>query len=205
MRNPAVVGDSVGEWIEIHNPTAADVDLDGWAIDDGASDFHTIRDTLVVAAGGYVVVGRSIDTARNGGAPVDYAYRGSFVLGNGADSVALLDAHGISVDEVSWDNGSTWVRPNGASMARVDSGWCESGPQFGNGDRGTPGAANDCAPLPHRDVVINEVHKDPNAVSDTAGEWLELYNATDHRSTSTAGCSATTITTPTRSRPADHC
>ena len=41
MRNPAVVGDSVGEWIEIHNPTAADVDLDGWAIDDGASDFHT--------------------------------------------------------------------------------------------------------------------------------------------------------------------
>ena len=55
MRNPAVVGDSVGEWIEIHNPTAADVDLDGWAIDDGASDLHTVRGSLVVAAGGYVV------------------------------------------------------------------------------------------------------------------------------------------------------
>ena len=50
---------------------------------------------------------------------------------------------------------------------------------FGAGDRGTPGAANDCTPLPHRNVVINEVHSDPNAVSDTAGEWLELYNATD--------------------------
>ena len=95
MRNPAVVGDSVGEWIEIHNPTAADVDLDGWAIDDGASDLHTIRDSLVVAAGGYVVIGRSTDTARNGGAAVDYSYRGSFVLGNGADSIALIDAHGI--------------------------------------------------------------------------------------------------------------
>jgi hypothetical protein len=179
MRNPAVVGDSVGEWIEIHNPTATDVDLEGWAIDDRASDFHIIRGSLVVGAGGYVVIGRSTDTARNGGAPVDYSYRGSFVLGNGADSIALLDAHGLTVDEVSWDRGATWIRPNGASMALVDGRWCESGPQFGSGDRGTPGAANDCTPLPHRDVVINEVHTDPNAVSDTAGEWLELYNATN--------------------------
>ena len=179
MRNPAVVGDSVGEWIEIHNPTSADVDLDGWAIDDGASDFHTIRDSLVVRAGGYVVIGRSTDIARNGDAPVDYSYSGSFVLGNGADSIALLDAHGIPVDDVSWDSGATWIRPNGASMALGDGGWCESGPQFGNGDRGTPGAPNDCTPLPHRDVVINEIHTDPNAVSDTAGEWLEVFNATD--------------------------
>ena len=125
------------------------------------------------------MIGRSTDTARNGGATVDYSYGGSFVLGNGADSIALLDAHGLAVDEVSWDRGATWIRPNGASMALVDGGWCESGPQFGAGDRGTPGAANDCTPLPHRDVVINEVHIDPNAVSDTAGEWFELYNATD--------------------------
>ena len=179
MRNPAVVGDSVGEWIEIHNPTTADVDLDGWAIDDGASDFHTVSGSLVVAAGGYVVVGRSIDTTRNGGAAVDYSYRGSFVLGNGSDSITLRDAHGVTVDEVSWDSGATWMRPNGASMALVDGSWCESGPQFGDGDRGTPGAANDCTPLPHREVVINEIHTDPNAVSDTAGEWLELYNASD--------------------------
>ena len=179
MRNPAVVGDSVGEWVEIHNATTADVDLAGWAIDDGASDFHTIRDSLVVVAGGYVVIGRSTDTARNGGAAVDYSYRGSFVLGNGADSIALIDAHGIQVDEVSWDSGAEWIRPNGASMARVDGSWCESGPQFGGGDRGTPGTANDCTPLPHHNVVINEVHTDPHAVSDTAGEWLELYNATD--------------------------
>ena len=27
--------------------------------------------------------------------------------------------------------------------------------------------------------MINEIHLDPNAVSDTVGEWLELYNATD--------------------------
>ena len=64
-------------------------------------------------------------------------------------------------------------------MALLDGGWCESGPQFGSGDRGTPGTANDCTPLPHVAVVINEVHIDPNAVSDTAGEWIELYNATD--------------------------
>ena len=85
MRNPAAVGDSVGEWIEIHNPTNADVDLDGWAIDDGASDVHIVHGSLIVPAGGYVVIGRSTDTTRNGGASVDYSYGGSFVLGNGAD------------------------------------------------------------------------------------------------------------------------
>jgi hypothetical protein len=178
MRNPAAVGDSAGEWIEIHNPTTADVDLEGWAIDDGASDLHIVRGSLSVPAGGYAVIGRSTDTSRNGGAGVDYSYGGSFVLGNGADSIALHDAHGRPVDEVGWDDGATWIRPNGASMALLDQGWCESGPQFGAGDRGTPGTVNDCTELPHLAVVVNEVHTDPNAVSDTAGEWIELYNAT---------------------------
>ncbi len=30
------------------------------------------------------------------------------------------------------------------------------------------------------DVVINEIMQDPAAVSDTAGEWFEVYSATDH-------------------------
>src|SRR4029079_8322436 len=43
-------------------------------------------------------------------------------------------------------------------------------------DLGTPGAANDCSPLPHPNVVISEIHLGPAAVSDTTGEWIEITN-----------------------------
>ncbi|MEO6571997.1 MAG: lamin tail domain-containing protein, partial [Ilumatobacteraceae bacterium] len=177
MRNPFVVRDSVGEWLEIENPTDHDVDLDGWALGDDDSDHHVIRDAVVVPANGSIVLGRSTDPSLNGGAPVAYSYGDAIVLGNRADEIVLADPHGRTVDAVRWDSGSEWIRPNGASMALLDGAWCVSGPQFGSGDLGTPDAPNDCTELAHDDVVISEVHIDPAAVSDTIGEWIELTNA----------------------------
>ncbi len=176
MRNPAAVSDSRGEWFEIHNPTGADVDLKGWSFGDNTSDFHFIRESLIAPANGFVVLGRSTNTETNGGARVDYSYGGSVVLANNADSLELFSQHGQLVDSVAWDDGEVWMRPNGASMAVVDGSWCESGPQYGRGDRGTPGTANDCTPLAHAPIVISEVHIDSAAVSDTVGEWIELTN-----------------------------
>ena len=51
MRNPAAVGDSNGEWFEVHNTTAAPVNLAGWTITDDASDRHVIKGSLVVPGG----------------------------------------------------------------------------------------------------------------------------------------------------------
>ncbi|MBK5332632.1 MAG: lamin tail domain-containing protein [Ilumatobacteraceae bacterium] len=176
MRNPAVVGDSHGEWLELHNTTAAPVNLAGWTLTDGASDRHTIKGSLVVPADGYLVLGRDTNRDANGGAPVAYSYGDGFVLSNDNDGIILTDQYGQRVDEVRWQATDS-PRPNGASIALLDGKWCESGPQFGRGDRGTPGAANDCTQRPHLDVVINEVHIDPAALSDTVAEWFELYNA----------------------------
>jgi len=175
MRNPAAVGDSDGEWFEVHNTTSAPVDLAGWTLTDGASDRHVIKGSLPVPADGYVVLGRDADTTRNGGVHVDYAYGSSFVLSNDTDAIILSDQYGQKVDEVHWQ-AHVEPRPNGASIALVDGQWCVSGPQFGRGDRGTPGAANDCTQHPHLGVVIDEVDMDTKFVSDTAGEWFELYN-----------------------------
>jgi hypothetical protein len=156
-----------------------------------------VRSSVVVPAGGYAVLGRSTDITRNGGAPVAYAYGNSFVLSNNTDRIILRDRYDQLVDEVRWAKGDGWPRPNGASVARVDAGWCVSGPQFGFGDLGTPGVANDCTPLPHVDVVISEIHADPDAVSDTTGEWFELTNRSTAGRPRTAGCSATTTPTST--------
>ncbi len=176
LRNPAAVGDSVGEWFEVHNTTPDPVNLAGWTLTDGASDRHVIKGSLVVAADGYLVLGRDTDVQRNGGATVAYSYGDSFVLSNDTDGIVLTDQYGQRVDEARWQ-AAVEPRPNGASIALVDGTWCESAPQFGRGDRGTPAAANDCSPRPHRGVVINEVHLDPKALSDTVAEWIELYNA----------------------------
>lgn len=177
MRNPAAVSDSDGEWFELRNATPDDVDLRGWSVGDGDSDLHVIETSVVLPAGGYAVLGRSADASRNGGAVIDYAYADSVALTNDADTLSVSDQYGQPVDTVRWDR--AWLRPNGASVANVPDGWCVSGPQYGLGDLGTPGAPNDCTPLEHRDVVISELHVDPRGASDTVGEWIELTNHAD--------------------------
>ena len=78
MQNPSAVGDDAGEWFEIHNPTGAAVDIDGWTIRDDGSDTHLINNggPLLVPAGGYVVLGNNADSGTNGGVTVDYSYNG---------------------------------------------------------------------------------------------------------------------------------
>ncbi|HZI45654.1 MAG TPA: lamin tail domain-containing protein [Ilumatobacter sp.] len=176
MRNPAVVSDSEGEWFELHNTSAGDVDLRGWSLSDGASDHHVISRSMIVPAGGYVVLGRTSRNPQNGGVTTAYAYGDGFVLSNNDDRIAVRDQYDQLVDEVVWAKADGSPRPNGASMARTADGWCISGPQFGLGDLGTPAAPNDCTPLPHPDVVVSEIHLDPAAVSDTTGEWIEITN-----------------------------
>lgn len=186
MNNPAAVSDAAGEWLEIHNPTVDAVDIDGWVLEDNDSDSHTIANggPLLVPAGGFIVLGNNADAATNGGAPVAYEYS-DFFLANGFDEVVLIDDLAREIDRVEYDDGATFPDPNGASMALIDpaldnnagENWCESPTPFGDGDLGTPGGANDC-PLPPPDLVINEIMNNPAAVSDSAGEWFEIFNPT---------------------------
>ncbi|MHC5109336.1 MAG: lamin tail domain-containing protein [Planctomycetota bacterium] len=154
MQNPSAVADSAGEYFELFNPTGSPIDINGWTIADNDFDSHvidSINGTTVVPAGGYLVLGVNADQGVNGGAPVDYAYSGMF-LSNGADEVVLLDVTGGEIDRVEYDGGPLFPDPTGASMALKDPGldnnvgenWCESPNPFGDGDNGTPGAANDC-------------------------------------------------------------
>jgi predicted extracellular nuclease len=185
MQNPAVVGDSSGEWFEIFNSGTTAVDIDGWTIADAGSDSHVIANggPLNVPAGGYVVLGNNGDTGTKGGVAVDYVYGEGFFLSNGDDELTLATSTGTESDRVEWDGGPAFPDPNGASMALIDpaldnnvgENWCVASTPYGSGDLGTPGEANDCAgevPI----LVINEIMQNPAAVGDSAGEWFELYN-----------------------------
>jgi predicted extracellular nuclease len=188
LQNPYAVGDGVGEWFELFNPTANPIDIDGWTIQDNDIDSHVISNggPLEIPAGGYLLLGNNIDIGTNGGVNVGYQYPGNFYLGNSADELVLLDSDLNEVDRVEWDNGVTFPDPNGASMSLIDpsldnnigANWCTSVTPFGAGDLGTPGAANVC-PVAVPEVVINEIIQNPAAVYDSKGEWFELYNPTD--------------------------
>ena len=151
LSDPEAVADAAGEWIEIHNPGAADVILNGWSLA-GAEDEEAVLDApmpLTIAAGGYFVV--AVAAMDNGGVAADFVVD-SFSLDNGDDRIALLDPFGLVVDEVVYGDG--WSLEPGASTSldseALDAGtnddagaWCTGQMPWADGaDRGTPGAPN---------------------------------------------------------------
>lgn len=151
MQNPAAVSDANGEWFEVWNSTGSPIDMDGMVIRDNDFDSHTINGSLVVPANGFVVLGNNDDFATNGGVVVDYQYFG-ISIANGADELVIECAETV-IDAVEYDGGPGFPDPNGASM-NLDPGsfnamanddganWCEASTIYGDGDFGTPGAAN---------------------------------------------------------------
>jgi DNA/RNA endonuclease G (NUC1) len=193
MPNPAGVTDELGEWFEIYNTGTAAIDLQNYRIASNNDAVHVINTSVVVPAGGYVVLARNGNTATNGGVTANYSYaHQTFNLNNTAtDWLALRDPSGASLDSVSWGTASP---PNGASRGLTDAtldnlvmsgaNWATQTTVYGLGDKGTPGAANDGATSPPPppppggtgDVVINEILQDPQAVLDANGEWFEVHN-----------------------------
>ena len=141
---------------------------------------------------------------------LDEKYQGRLVGGD--DEILLLDALGREIDRVAYDR--DWPIETGASLAldpernhpsyndAVDY-WCAGTAEYGDGDKGTPGADNaacdggedppadtDSAPDTGTgtdtgtsarepvvgDIIITEFLADPGAVTDDLGEWIELKN-----------------------------
>ena len=152
LANPDAVGDNEGEWFELHNAGTRPVTLRGWQITDLGSDRFVIDDDLTLAQGEFIVFGRNVDPAVNGGAPVNAQYAG-INLANGTDELILLAPDGREVDRVLWGDGGINA-PRGASLQRtLDDGpvtWFASAqPWPGSaGDLGTPGQGPDASPPP---------------------------------------------------------
>ncbi|MGB5982803.1 MAG: T9SS type A sorting domain-containing protein [Nonlabens sp.] len=157
MQNPSINNDPAGEYIEVYNNSSNPIDLVSFVIADdvSANETHTINSSVVVPAGGYVVLGNDANRTNTGDATLDYAYD-SISLGNGTDGVAI-SCGGVILDQVIWDNGSTFPDPSGASMELAQSvinganavtanddgtNWGTATNDFGGGDFGTPGAMN---------------------------------------------------------------
>jgi len=155
---------SSDEWIELHNPTEAAIDLMGWTVVFGNAVIHLgevdgatveLRRT-VIEAGGYLLLERTDDDTLSD-VPADVLYAGA--LGNDGIVIELRNAAGDAIDvvelaETGWPAGTgSGGEPAYASMERVDpagnpewksnDGVLRNGlDKEGNPLNGTPGREN---------------------------------------------------------------
>jgi DNA/RNA endonuclease G (NUC1) len=146
-------GASWGEWFEVHNYGTEPVNLQNWKVSSaGQATIHTIGSSVIVPAGGFAVLGRGADITLNGGITIDYNYftGSSTIFLDQTDWLRLSNPSSVVVDEVQWTSSTTIKK--GVTRALVDasvdnanvdaSNWRYSTTTFGDGDFGTPDAAN---------------------------------------------------------------
>ena len=78
-----------GEWFEVYNSSTQPIDLNGFEIDFGGGNVHTIAASVVVPPSNALVLGQSTDPTQNDGVTVAYAYGPTFAMDDTAGSVTL--------------------------------------------------------------------------------------------------------------------
>ncbi len=144
MSNPAELGDTAGEWIELQNVGNDSVELQGCVVERDATAFE-ITEPLLVETGQAVALA-------NGDAPgfvPDYVYSG-VTLPNSAVFVLTLRCDDEVLDTVTVDP-SVWpgaagvsasLSPGNSAQSNDDpSNWCNATAAY-NTDLGTPGEPN---------------------------------------------------------------
>ncbi len=149
IANPAAVSDTNGEWFEIYNTTARTIDLLGLVFRDDDTNAFTVDVSVMIPAGGYLVLGRNASTTTNGGVVVNYVYPGSsFYIDNAGDEI-VIERAGVVIDRVAYTSpteGASWsLDPRYFDSVANDAAvnWCDALSAYGLGDLGTPGRAND--------------------------------------------------------------
>ena len=153
---PCLVDDNMGEWFEMYNNTSNDINLKNLIItDNNDTPERVVVDVdVIVAAGDFVVFGVNGDTATNGGVDVDWVYDGQQLQMSNSDDEIILSNGSLIIDMVGYDNGTDFpddkgfslsLNPDAMDATSNDSGtnWCNASSVYGDGDSGTPGAAND--------------------------------------------------------------
>jgi Chitobiase/beta-hexosaminidase C-terminal domain/Lamin Tail Domain/CotH kinase protein/Bacterial TSP3 repeat len=161
------------DWIELYNPTAADVNIGGWFLtDDGKTPMKfRIQDNTMIAAGGYIVFDESNFNPTPG-------TNNSFTLSSQGEEVYLFSGD-ANTNLTGYSHGFTFgAAANDVSFGRhiISTGDERFVAQIAN----TPLAANS-GPLVGP-VVIREIMYHPpdlaNGLDNADDEYIELRNIT---------------------------
>ena len=160
----AGTGDAALEWIELHNPSEAAVDIAGWQLSDNAAS--DVLPAAVLAAGERLVVAGTAAAAPSAPLVVVIADgRLGNGLANDGDVVSLLDPAGRLVDRVDY-SGPPLPRPEaGRSIALAAEGWVLNTEPSPGGEAVTPVLASISG-------ALAEPANSPAAEPDSGGEGI---------------------------------
>ncbi len=150
MVNPAAVSDTRGEWFELYNPSADEINLRDIIIGDDGSDRHTIETDLLILPGHFLTLARNGDRALNGGFDADYIYA-DFTLSNSGDEIVLREGQ---LEHLRLEYGSGFDVAGqsreliASPMTATNYGLTLAGLTYGLGDIGTPGAPGSASLAP---------------------------------------------------------
>jgi hypothetical protein len=202
--------DTAYEWFELYNNRSETIEMVGWGIrDNGGYDAISSMTisahgfVVVVATDNF-----SVNFPDYSGTIVFISDgRIGNGLGNEGDCLILIDSSGNTIDELSYGSditiNSSWMKKvtEGHSMERQPAGGSfidnsEPTPGFGllppaptPVPTPTPSSSPVVSPTPvipgtvasRSDILVNEVqYNPPQSNSESAYEWLELYNTLDH-------------------------
>ncbi len=140
------LGDTAGEWIELHNQMTVDVDLSAWRVA-GEVEFAFVEGTLIPGRG-YLVVARDATAVRasTGAMNVVGPWRGRL---NGAEGrLELRDRNDRLMDQIRYRDTGRWPiapRGSGATLAKRAPQHASATPELWTSSvllGGTPGRSN---------------------------------------------------------------
>ncbi len=156
MYNPPESGTDSLEYIEIYNNGSDAVDLEGWSLSGATFTFPAVT----INAGAYLVTcvnSSALSTVLGINTDLQWESGG---LSNGGETLQLINATGVVVDEVTYDDGGDWPTSpdgNGSSLVLCDpssdnsvgTSWLAASTATGALIEGTeifanPGAASGC-------------------------------------------------------------
>jgi hypothetical protein len=164
MIDPVANPEEPREWFEVYNPsTSTSYDLFGIRVrGEQVNERFNIDTSLVIPPGGYLLFGRSGDTAINGGLEHDFVYGNALELGNTSGDIALVYPLGdVVIDLVSYSTmAAGWPRSQGhsisldpdlhdASSNDLPASWCLGTVPYTDEpdlEHGTPGEPNPPCP-----------------------------------------------------------
>ncbi len=92
---------TAGQWVELYNSSDEEVDLSKTRLTSSTTTTSfTFPDGTVIPAGGYLVVGQSLDPVENGEAPVDVVWTDLVLDAVGADTL-MLEAN-APISQLTW-------------------------------------------------------------------------------------------------------
>lgn len=182
IANPGgAVQDSSGEYVEVYNAGRFPVNMRGMLLNDQSGSTASVPDTVptdfIIPSHAYRVLGRSANTARNGGITVDYLYTHkiggtSSVLqlsNSAADHFRIRASTGITVDSVGYTSSAVSAKSGfsrelknvALDNSNTDgANWAEATTNYETSNKGTPRAPNGTSttlPPPGRAATVTLV------------------------------------------------